>query len=155
MTIAFAEHPVTSRTMSRLRESVGKEVTVECVLLKQNIVVSGVLKSVENFSKIVLDPATQKGDAATHGGEYLMAGWNCTIRSVKVGDEVVYDNSKNVPSGFRIKTLEESRAFRQASFGKEVADSTDKKYHIGEFAPVVNKVEKTRMQKIIGLLKRN
>ena len=154
MGMAFAEHPITNHTMARLRDNIGKTVTVEYVLLKQDRVVSGVLKEVHDFNKILLEESTQSGDALTHSGEYLMAGFNCTVRSVTVDGRLVYDNGRNVPSGFRIKTLEESRAFREASFGVEVADSMDQKYHIGKFAQKVEKVEKTRMQKVMGLLKR-
>ena len=155
MGMAFAEHPVNRHTMERLRENIGREVTVEYVLLKRDLVVSGTLTQVHDFNKLVLEKSTQKGDTLTHDGEYLMAGWNSTIRSVKVDGTVVYDNSKNVPFGFRIKTQEESRAFREASFGTEIADEADKRYGLGKFARAVEKVEKTRMQKIIGLLKRS
>ncbi len=155
MGMAFAEHPVNKHTMERLRENIGKEVTVEYVLLKRDLVVSGKLIGVHDFNKLILEKSTQKGDAPTHDGEYLMAGWNGTIRSVTVDGVAIYDNSKNVPSGFKIKTQEESRAFREASFGNEIADETDRKYGLGKFARPVEKVEKTRMQKIIGLLKRS
>ena len=155
MGMTFVEHPVNRHTMERLRENIGREVTVEYVLLKRDLVVSGTLIGVHDFNKLVLEKSTQKGDALTHDGEYLMAGWNNTIRSITVDGVVVYDNSKNVPSGFKIKTQEESRAFREVSFGNEVADETDRKYSLGKFARPVEKVDKTRIQKIIGLLKRS
>ncbi len=155
MGMAFAEHPVNKHTMERLRENMGREVTVEYVLLKRDLVVSGTLIGVHDFNKLILEKSTQKGNALTHDGEYLMAGWNGTIRSVTVDGMVVYDNSKNVPFGFKIKTQEESRAFREASFGNEVADEMDRRYGVGKFARPVEKIEKTRVQKIIGLLKRS
>lgn len=154
MGMVFAEHPVNKHMMDRLRENVGKVVTVEYVLQKRDLKVEGVLKSVEDFNKIVLEKSTQRGEP-TFDGEYLMAGWNSMVRSIAVGDTVIYDNSKNVPAGFKIRTTEESRAFRVASFGTEVADAVDKKYRLGAFAVPVEKVEPTRMQKIKKLLRRN
>ncbi len=145
--VAFSEKTIGKRVMDRLKENIGKEVSVDYVLFKWEYTSYGVLKEVHDFNKVVL--ASASGEKLSLNGEYLMQGWNNTIKTIKVGDEVLYDNSANVSQGFKIKTAEDAHSFRAATFGTEYADAYAKSHP----KPEEKKDERSRMRKFIDLIK--
>jgi hypothetical protein len=116
--------PIPKLVMEELGRCVGREVSVEYVLHGDKNKIVGVLDYVKDFDGvgIVIVPLSGK----RYVSSYPFVGLNLAIRSISVGGEVIYDNTKNVPEGtFMDGSTTKAREIRIVSFGEDEVKRVD------------------------------